>query len=487
VPVPLAIVRRRLEALLAPDARSEAFLAGGVTFAALKPNRPVPARIVVLLGMNDGAFPREVRPPSFDLCASAPRRGDRVMRDEARYAVLAALLGARERLLVSWTGRSARDNTPKPPSVMVSELRDVVARSFSCEGEGAALDRLTTVHPLQAFSRRYFLPDREPHLWSYADQYAEASGAAIGAGPLRSMRRLVTAPLVAPATETEVSLERLVRGLQDPARRFLRDRLGIVLREGEAELDATEPFALGSLEQWTLRAETYALMVAGASREDAATVARERGRLPHGAMGDAAFHACLAEVVPVVERVRSAAARGGEAPLPFRIEIAGTTLRGTLSGRFAHGLALGLPGKRRARHWLEAWVAHLVFHLADPRPDHVTEQHALDGTIELVPVREPREHLAALVQLWQRAVERPLPFFCESSFAYAQACTEDRDAQQAARRKFTPQGDYSGPAEREKPYIELAWRGVEYPLDTEFESLACEVFLPVLEHARPSE
>jgi len=486
-PMPLAVVRRELEARLAPETRVESFLAGGVTFAALRPNRPVPARVVVLLGMNDGAFPRQSPPPSFDLGAQAPRRGDRVLRDEARYALLEALLGARERLLVSWTGRSARDNAAKPPSVVVSELRDVVGRSFIGEDGGDALGRLTTLHPLQAFSRSYFVPDRDPRLWSYAEQYAEASRVAIGAQVLRAARRVVPAPLAPPALETEISLEQLVRGVQDPARRFLRDRLGIVLGEGEAALETSEPFVLDKLQEWTLRTETYALMLHGASREAAEAVARERGRLPHGATGEAAFHACLGEVLPVVERMRSAGVRGGQPPLPFRIEVGGATVRGTLRGRFAHGLALGIPGTRRARHWLEAWIMHLVFHLADPDREHVTEQHALGGTIELQPIVQAHDQLAALVQLWQRAAERPLPLFCESSFAYARALIEGADALQAARKRFEPGADGEGGyPERERPYIELAWRGVEDPLDAEFAALAAAVFLPVLEHMRES-
>lgn len=482
-PVPLPVLRRALDALLVPAARAEAFLAGGVTFAALLPNRPIPARVVVLLGMNDGAFPPQARPPSFDLCAQHPRRGDRVPRDEARYALLEAVLGARDRLLVSWTGRSARDDSVKPPAVVVSELRDVVARSLVAH-DGAILDRLTSAHPLQAFSRRYFLPDREPRLWSYAEQYAEASRTAIGAGLRRPARCFVAQALPAPVAVSEVSLEQLVRGLQDPARRFLRDRLGIVLRDGEAEVETCEPFALDGLEAWRLNHETYALMIAGATPGAAEAVARERGRLPHGAMGEAAFHRCLGSVLPVVERVRSALGRGGLPPLPFRVEVAGVLLRGTLRGRFAHGLVLGNPGERQARDWLEAWITHLVFHLAEPARAHVTEHHALGGTIELAPVAGARARLEELVRLWQDAVRRPLPFFCKSSFAYAQAVNEGKDDPlDAARRVFEPEGEWGGPGERFRAEIELAWRGVEDPLDAAFATLARQVFLPLLAHA----
>jgi exodeoxyribonuclease V gamma subunit len=43
------------------------FLAGGITFCSLLPMRSIPASVICLLGMNDGAFPRQSPPPSFDL------------------------------------------------------------------------------------------------------------------------------------------------------------------------------------------------------------------------------------------------------------------------------------------------------------------------------------------------------------------------------------------------------------------------------------
>lgn len=489
-PIPLAVVRRALDALLAPAARTEAFLAGGVTFAALLPNRPLASRIVVLLGMNDGAFPPQARPPSFDLSVRHPRRGDRIVRDEARYAALDALLGARDRLYVSWTGRSVRDNTPKPPSVVVSELRDVVARSFHAEGDdGDILARLTVEHPLQAFSRKYFErrhdDDRKsaPALWSFSEQYAQA-GRAAALSPSRPQPRFFDATLApAPLTERELPLATFIRGLQNPARRLLRDRLGLALREGEGVIESAEPFALNALEAWQLREETYRLLVGGASREEAAALARARGRLPHGAMGDAAFHVVLGDVMPVANAVRSAAARDGAPPLPFAFDLGPVLLQGVLEGRYAHGLVIGHPGKARARHILAAWITHLVFHLVDAKRSHATELHALGEAIELKPVKDPAGHLHALAQLWIRAASRPVPFFPETSWMYAKAVADGAGEPLALARKcFEPRDDGNSITERAEPHVELAFRGVEDPLDEEFTALALEVFMPLLDN-----
>ena len=56
--------------------------------------------------------------------AQEMRPGDRSRREDDHYLFLEALLSARERLYISWIGRSIRDNTERPTSVLVSQLRD---------------------------------------------------------------------------------------------------------------------------------------------------------------------------------------------------------------------------------------------------------------------------------------------------------------------------------------------------------------------------
>ena len=52
-------------------------------------------------------------------------------REDDRYLFLEALLSARERLHISWVGRSINDNTERPPSVLVGQLRDHVKSGWS--------------------------------------------------------------------------------------------------------------------------------------------------------------------------------------------------------------------------------------------------------------------------------------------------------------------------------------------------------------------
>ncbi len=168
--VPLAVARSAwLEALKAPRLEQR-FRAGGVTFCTLMPMRAIPFKAVCLLGMNDGDYPRRSPRADFDLMGlpGMTRPGDRSRRDDDRQLMLEALLSARQMLYVSWSGRSVRDNSKQPPSVLVSQLRDEIDLLW---GKDTAKG-LTTVHPLQPFSRAYF--EAGSGLSTYAKEWRAA-------------------------------------------------------------------------------------------------------------------------------------------------------------------------------------------------------------------------------------------------------------------------------------------------------------------------
>src|SRR5699024_5646225 len=117
---------------------------------------------------KDGDYPRQQPPMDFDLMRQAGtpadggqrrtpyRPGDRSRREDDRYLLLEALLSARDSLYISWPGRGVRDNSERPPSVLVAQLRDHLDQCWRVEGtevegveNGSLSEQLTTEHPLQ--------------------------------------------------------------------------------------------------------------------------------------------------------------------------------------------------------------------------------------------------------------------------------------------------------------------------------------------------
>ncbi len=470
-PVSLDLVRALLRREVERPRATARFLGGGVTFCAMVPMRSIPFAVVCLIGMGDGSFPRARPPLSFDLMADRPERGDRSRRDDDRYLFLEAILSARRCLYLSYVGRGIRDNAPIPPSIVVSELLDHLRRGFEVD-EG----RLATVHPLQAFSPRYFAPAPEPGLVSYSAELCEASR--MRRSGRAGARRLLEGRLPA-STAAVVELDAFLQFFANPTAHLLRRRLGIRLEEAELPVSHREPFVLDGLAAFTLRTELLARLTEGRPRDALLRELGARGLLPHGRVGEVELGRQRAVVEDFAERL--AACAGGEPgeTIPFDLALGGMQLRGELREVVRDGLLDYRLSRPKARDQLRLWIRHLLLHAVRPRPEGWVSTWL--GTKEAIlfgAVAEPRPALAALAEIYQEGQHRLLPLFPATSLAWAEAETGKRDE----ARQVWEGNDYAD-GERVDAHLAYAWREVD-PLDAEFERLAERVMAPLVAHRR---
>ena len=148
-PVELQVIIQWLEGMVAESKSANGFLRGQLTFCSMLPMRSIPFKIIALMGINEGEFPKVDRKPTFDLIALNFRKGDRSRRADDRYEFLEMLLSARQQLIITYIGQSQANNEAIAPSVVVTELLDVLRDYYQLSG-------LITRHPLQPFSKRYF-------------------------------------------------------------------------------------------------------------------------------------------------------------------------------------------------------------------------------------------------------------------------------------------------------------------------------------------
>ncbi|RYF84568.1 MAG: exodeoxyribonuclease V subunit gamma, partial [Chitinophagaceae bacterium] len=138
---------------LGNETRQHAYVSKGITFCSLIPMRSIPFKVVALLGMNMGQFPRNEALLGFNLMERERRRGDRHVKANDKQLFLDTLLSAQEKLYISYIGRSSKDNSLIPPSSLVDELLNYL-EDRTAEPE---LVRKTLVveHPLHSFSKKY--------------------------------------------------------------------------------------------------------------------------------------------------------------------------------------------------------------------------------------------------------------------------------------------------------------------------------------------
>jgi exodeoxyribonuclease V gamma subunit len=100
---------------------------------------------------------------------------------------------------------------------------------------------------------------------------------------------------------------------------------------------------------------------------------------------------------------------------------------------------------------------------------------AEDGAFTLQPVDEPAALLRELVALYRQGLRAPLHFFPRA--AWQLVCK----GRAAALNTWQSESKQSFP-EGEDPAYRLALRGVDDPLNAEFELLAQQVYGPLLQH-----
>jgi len=472
-----AVMVESLDRALAEDRFGSGFITGGVTFCALKPMRSIPFKVICLIGMNDGTFPRADRHLGFDLMGQHPRLGDRSLRDDDRYLFLETLLSARERLHISYVGQSMRDNSELPPSVLVSELLDYVRQGYESPGEAKLSEKVLVRHRLQAFSPAYFT-GQDARFFSYSAENCRAGqcGQAARAVP----PSFLDAPLSEPGAEwREVAVSALAEFFCHPAKWLVTHRLGLRLEENEEALEEVEPFAVGSLESYSIRQELVERTLRGERSGEALRLLKATGRLPLGEAGALSYLGLQAGAEEFLERLRPHLGEGYTAPVQVDLKLGEFHLTGEIRRVTAKGLLHYRCAKLKARDLLRLWVEHLALNGASAGgADLGAVLVGSDATREAPPPAAATALLSGLLELYWQGLTRPLRFFPQASLAYADAVSKPNPLA-AARVSWEGNEFAKVPAESNDPYLDLCFHNVD-PLDEEFQQIAQAVFGPLL-------
>jgi exodeoxyribonuclease V gamma subunit len=446
------------------------FRTGHLTMCTLVPMRSVPHRVVCLLGLDDGVFPRHPAIDGDDLLERDPWTGDRDARTEDRQLLLDALLAATEHLIITYAGRSERTNALRPPAVPVGELLEVVDAMAVTHCGDPARAQVVVEHPLQSWDARNFvaggIAGERP--WSF-DRIA-LGGARAASGP-RSAVPAFGAELSADRTVDPIELDDLVRFVQHPAKAFLQQRLGLRLpEEGEDAADVL-PIDLVGLPRWQIGDRLLAARLAGADRDACRAAEMARGTLPPWRLGEEAITPLLDDVDALVD----VAGRQAEAlsALDVTIDLGRRTVVGTVPDLLGDELCTVTFSNLGPKHRLAAWVRLLALSAADPdrpwrarsvgRGPRRTVTSRVVGPLGADPALRHAEavaELSAIVDLYDRGRRGPLPLFCRTSEAWASAARRGRSPLGAARRLWVTEAGSAIPSEDRDMAHRLVYDGV---------------------------
>lgn len=404
--IPLSVVREVLQNSFAgSQSTGRQFLTGQITVCSMVPMRSIPFKVLAVLGLNDGEFPRQRPPLGFDLMADdPPRLGDRSRRGDDRYLFLEALLSARDALYLSYQGRDVNTNTERQPSLVLTELFDYLEASSGWRRSG-----IQTL-PLQPFSaENYRCGDHTPTWPSFDGHWLRLHQ------PLDLPDARVRLP--DPDWPESVSLDELVTFFDHPSRQFARQRLGLYLGiDDRPQLADSEPFTTDHLQRYKLQQQLVSSQLGwvDASAEDVLNRARLSGNLPDHPLVEPELTTWQLQADHFADALREL---GSDQLIDeaVSVRVDKQTLTANLprlpDGRLLFWRLADAKGKDHVRLWLH----HLVANLATTTTtlglfrERKTEA-AYELTLSPVDEHQAREELARWLAVWRRGLCEPLPY-----------------------------------------------------------------------------
>jgi exodeoxyribonuclease V gamma subunit len=437
------------------------FRTGTLTVCTMVPMRSVPHRVVCLVGLDDGVFPRMDLVDGDDALARQPMTGERDIRSEDRQLLLDAVCAATETLVITYTGADAHSGHHRPPAVPLAELLD----ALDATTPAPVRQQVLTEHPLQPFDvrnveRGALVPDTP---FTFDPTVLVAAEAA--AGERHAAAPFLGEPLPAPP-DGDITLTDLLEFFRNPVKGFFT-ALDYTLPWDVDDVEDAMPVEVDGLQEWAVGDQILRNLLRGKDSADAIETEWRRGSLPPGQLGWRA-----------AKRIRDRAAqlaaagqqhRSGD-PDGYDVDIdlgAGRRLTGTVIPVFGNRTVSVTYSKLRDKYLLDAWIPLLALATSQPGRDWtaLVIGRAEDGDqvsrrlLDLPP--HPGKTLRELVRLYDDGRCEPLPLPIKTSFAWAEKRNAGRDPVGYARSKWKSQ---KYPGEDAKPEHESVW-GKKAPLE----------------------
>ena len=396
------------------------FRTGTLTVCTMVPMRSVPHRVVCLVGLDDGVFPRVGSIDGDDALLRRPLTGERDVRSEDRQLLLDAVLAATETLVVTYTGANEHTGAERPPAVPLGEILDAADRTTATP----VRDRVLVTHPLQPYDARNLVPGGLVGDRPFSFDAAALEGARAATGERRPPAPFLPGPLPAAAPE-DVNLADLRDFFAHPVRSFLRHRLELATPlEADEVVDAI-PIEVRGLDKWRIGDRLLREVLAGSAPDVVMTAELLRGTLPPFRLGESAFQTVVQECSSIFAATTGLREGRTATSRDVAVDLGdGRLLTGTVGQLFGHRLLSVGYSALKGRQRLAVWIDLLALSAAFP-DDHWTG-HAVgkgsrgaDGYVSGPVDHRALAWLRDLVDLYDQGRDRPLPIPVETALATA--------------------------------------------------------------------
>ena len=363
----LTDVRALLAGHLAGRPTRANFRTGTLTVCTMVPMRSVPHRVVCLVGLDDGVFPRLGLVDGDDVLARDPMTGERDIRSEDRQLLLDAIGAATEKLVITYTGANEHTGQPRPPAVPLGELLDALDRTTPRPGPRPGRRATTRCSRSTSRTSRPASSGCRAALHLRPDRAGSRPRRRPGDRP--EPPAFLAAPLPNPRTTATSSLAELLAFFRDPVRASSAPSTSRC--PGMSTASTTPCRSRSTRSRHGASATGCSTTCCAACTPTQA--ARRRVAARHVAAGSARL--CARPRRSSTRRSQlahgGAASTGRSTPTAHDVDVDlgdGRRLTGTVSGVYGDRARLVTYSKLGGKHLLEAWIRLLALTAGRPRP-----------------------------------------------------------------------------------------------------------------------
>ena len=431
----------------------EGFLRGKITFCTMQPMRTVPAKVICLLGMNEGAFPREERKVGFNIMDKNIRFCDKSKTLEDRFIFLESLLAAKSSLYISYIGNDDKTNETSQPSIVVCELMDYLKSIY-----GKSIEQSILINErLHGFSEIYLNNSEQNHF-----TYLQSNLTAAETLRNKAKKRLFAGSKIENCEfdYEEINLSNIITFYKNPCKYFITKSLSARFNINDTDIiEDTEPIDTNPLERYMINKKIIHALIEDKPTHSIYERMVKESSIPIGNFGKIRFNEqdkLIRDVFKKVNKVFSNKTMKEllENTKQFNFDI---KLKMLKTIEFSNNQALKLnsklpakqikintlgynctlnceldfvqinshqfcfdPGNFNGKRAIESWLKHLAVCSQFPCPSYCLFK---DKAKYLKPIESSIaiKKLTELIEIFNAGLKTPIPFLPKTSYAYAEA------------------------------------------------------------------
>ena len=451
----------------------------GITLSTYIPYRSVPFSFIAVLGLNEGAFPRQSVRPAYDLLYKNPATGDRILKEDDTQIFLETITAAGEYLHLSFEGREPKSNNKKLPSVLVQQLMEVVSDD---------VDKLLQENSLHSFNKINFQSGNS----SYSAEEAEL-GRKLYQGKFNSWPFISSEFIYNPAEEAKtISIGDFISFFTNPSRYFIKNILDAGSYSDLRVLNDRELFSLNALDKYKLDQELFAHLQKESDEKQVLKYLSGLAAIPEGYAGEKVLNTAkdnISELLDALKKIKEEEQNSVEIQISINdVDFAGN-IENVCGDRFISYRA----GKMKGKYLAEHFIKHLFLFQADTA---VEKSYFLcKGEKEGIGIfefqsKDLRSKVLEDYVTWYLQLENwpvKLNFFPNSSMAYAKSLYEGDEPAKAIKKAQDKWLNYRNFGDATDTYVQFVWANQEPLLKDAFRVNALRFWKPVLDAMKTVE